>query len=322
MDTSSESPLVSVVLTTYDRHEFLADAIETVVKQTYDEIELIVVDDHSPESPRDIVESAPHNELRDIVFVRHEENRGASAARNTGIETARGELIAFLDDDDIWEPIKIERQVDSLRNAEPNVGAVYTGIRNVDTDRSTIAVRHADREGDLTKEFLCGFTPPFPSVVVRREVVAATGPLDEDLPSWNDREWLLRVSQHCEFVAIDAPLVVSQRGDDHGNLSSNFAIKKRQSYPRVVEKFQPVAREYSWLFARKSYAHLTFGLGYAALTNGEYNEARKSFVTALIQWPFVLKFHLYAFVAATGDRGYKTARQLKRILENSYGLGR
>ena len=315
MTPSSDEPLVTVVLPTYDRPELLPESIATVTNQTYDKIELVVVDDHSPESPRDIVENVSREGLHDVVFVRHTENKGASAARNTGIETAQGELIAFLDDDDTWKPTKIERQIDAFRKVPSSVGVVYTGIRSATTDDTTINVRHVDREGDLTKEILCGFTPPFSSVVVRREVVADAGPFDEDLPSWNDREWLLRVSQHCDFTVVDAPLVVSRRGNDHTNLSGDLTLKREESYPKVVEKFRPVAAEYGRLFARKSHAHLTFRLGYAALANEEYEAARRIFFIALSRWPFAPKFFVYALVAMAGDRGYKTARSLKQKTE-------
>ncbi|UPM43935.1 glycosyltransferase family 2 protein [Halocatena salina] len=318
MPTSNADPLVSVILTTYDRREYLPEAIESVTDQTYEKIELVVVDDHSPESPQDIVDDASQESVRDIVFVRHEENKGASAARNTGIEVADGEILAFLDDDEQWKPTKIERQVDVLQNEGPDVGAVYTGIQMFDPSGSTIAVRDAKDEGDLTKKFLCGSTPPFPSIAVRQEIVSAAGPFDEELPSWNDREWLLRVAQECEFGAIDAPLVVSQREDGRSKLSGNFAVKKETSYPKVIDTFLPIAAEYGWLFKQKSYAHLTFDLGYAALINEHYDEARTTFATALVRWPFVPKFYLYAFIAMTGDRGYKLAQHLKRDVTNIY----
>lgn len=315
MENTAGNPLVSVVLTTYNRQEFLPDAIKTVIEQTYDEIELVIVDDNSPESPRDIVENASTEGLRDVVFVRHKENRGASAARNTGIERASGEIIAFLDDDDRWKPTKIERQVDVLQNANSSVGAVYTGMRTFATDGSTITIQRVDKEGDLRKAFLCGFTPPFSSVVVKREVAADAGPFDEELPSWNDREWLLRAAQHGEFRVIDAPLVFSQREDGRDQLSGDYETKATESYPRIVEKFQPVAAEYGRLFKRKSHAHLTFDLGYAALANEKYEAARKHFLTASIRWPFAPKFFLYLSVVATGDRGYKAARAVKRKKE-------
>ncbi|EMA54321.1 glycosyltransferase family 2 protein [Halococcus thailandensis] len=316
MSTVDVDPLVTVILTTYDRREFLPKAIETVAEQTYDKIELVVVDDHSSESPRDIVEKSSTEGLCNLVFVRHEENGGTSAARNTGIEHANGEIIAFLDDDDAWEPSKIERQVDLFQRTDSDVGAIYTAMRSIDMDGSTITLQHATKEGDLTKAFLCGYNIPFTSIAVRRDIVASAGLFDENLPSWNDRHWLLRVSLHCEFLTIDEPLVISQRGTEHDQVSDNFTAKLEQSYPIVAEQFQTIAADYGWLFERKSSAHLKYGIGYSALRNGETEKAREFFIDALVKWPFNPIFYLYAFIAMTGNRGYRMARTAKRAIEN------
>jgi glycosyltransferase involved in cell wall biosynthesis len=119
------NPLVSVVITTYNRPVYLQEAIESVVQQTYDALELIVVDGHSTESPAHIVNAVDQDRFEDVIFIRHGEDRGVSAARNTGIEHASGEYIALLDDDDLWTPDKIEQQVQAFEQTDDDDMAAF-----------------------------------------------------------------------------------------------------------------------------------------------------------------------------------------------------
>src|SRR5258705_13939604 len=102
---------VSVVIPTHNRSEFLRSAIASVLGQTYQDFELIVVDDASTDSTAEVVVS--FNDSR-IKFIRHQTNQGGSAARNTGIRASKCDYIAFLDDDDEWSPRKLSKQVEVL----------------------------------------------------------------------------------------------------------------------------------------------------------------------------------------------------------------
>lgn len=316
MDSSNTDPLVSVILPTYNRREYLAEAIETVNKQTYNEIELIIIDDHSSESPRDIVESAPCEGLHDIMFLQHEENRGASAARNTGIKRANGQYIALLDDDDLWTPNKIERQITEFRHSEDDIGVVCTGIRSIDADGSTIRTEKVQFEGNITKQLLLGSVVPLPSMLVRRDIICDAGFFDERLRLHEDQEWTIRLSQNCEFRSIEEPMVISRRDDIHVQLSDDIKTKIEESYPLVMEKCRPIAAEYGRLFEQKMVAHWSFRLGYASLANDELAQARKYIRTAILTWPFVPEFYLYGLFAVLGNRWYTQARTIKRRIEH------
>src|SRR2546426_2534703 len=102
---------VSVIVRTYNRAYAIRDALESALKQSYHDFELIVVDDGSTDHTSEVVQSFCDERIR---LVRHERNRGVAAACNSGISAARGEFVAFLDSDDIWKPSKLERQVDFL----------------------------------------------------------------------------------------------------------------------------------------------------------------------------------------------------------------
>ena len=110
-------PLVTVIIPTYRRATLLARAIEHVRRQTYRNLEIIVVDDGSPDSTGDVVRTNAAQDSR-IRYVRHERNKGLPAARNTGIRAATGEYIAFIDDDDEWRADKIERQLRAMGDCD------------------------------------------------------------------------------------------------------------------------------------------------------------------------------------------------------------
>jgi glycosyltransferase involved in cell wall biosynthesis len=314
MTEPNTNPLVSVVLPTYNRPESLPDSIESVTNQTYKRIELIVVDDHSDTSQQNTVNSVSHEGLHDMIFVRHNENRGLSAARNTGIKRASGQLVAFLDDDDVWKADKIERQVGVFRRAGSEVGAVCTGIRSIDASGSVISVRSIEPEGDITKDLLYDTVVSVPTLLVRRSVIADAGLFDERLKVYEDREWVIRLSQHCKFRSIRDPLLVTQRDEDHESLTPDLETRKEVSHPILLETCRMVAAEYGFVAERKTVAYATFDLGDIALRQGEYREAQKSILRAILLWPFVLKFYPYMLAAALGNRGYKTARKAKRAV--------
>ena len=97
---------VSVLIPTYNRAYIISDALDSVLKQTYRDFEIIIVDDGSSDGTRDVVEGFRSEKIR---YLRHALNRGCSAAYNTGISAAEGELVAFLDSDDIWKGDYLER---------------------------------------------------------------------------------------------------------------------------------------------------------------------------------------------------------------------
>src|SRR5579862_4587648 len=122
-EAAVEGDLVSVVVPVWNSERFLKKTVESVLAQTYRRLELIVVDDGSTDRSPDIVKSIAAHDDRVRLF--RTENRGAAAARNLGISQSRGPFVALLDNDDLWHPEKIARQVEVLRRSPPEVGLVY-----------------------------------------------------------------------------------------------------------------------------------------------------------------------------------------------------
>ena len=167
----TEGPLVSVIIPSHNRAVLLPRAVESVLAQTYSNLEVIIVDDASSDSTPAVMADLVKRDPR-VRYFRHETNRYASAARNTGIASARGELIAFLDDDDEWLPEKLAKQVPVMLSASPEVGMVYCWMDYYDGRGNIVSETHPTLKGWVFGQMLdrpriggC------PTLLVRREVV-------------------------------------------------------------------------------------------------------------------------------------------------------
>lgn len=211
--------LVSVVIPTYNRADVLPRAVETALDQTLSDIEVIVVDDASTDDT--LATLAEYDDPR-LTVLEHETNRGASAARNTGIAVAEGDYIALLDSDDEWAPEKLERQVETVATRSDEWVAAYCGTTVV-TDESAHPVvqrltdllgrqGNADRvEGgaELVRDVLCQrlHTSAGSTLLVEADVVERIGGFDESFDRYQDTEFLIRVLKEGKLAYVDEPLL-------------------------------------------------------------------------------------------------------------------
>jgi glycosyltransferase involved in cell wall biosynthesis len=194
-------PLVSAVITTYNRPALLLKAIQSVQDQTYRNVEIIVVDDCSPTDIAQVV--AAHD--RRVAVVRNAENKGAGYSRNAGIDRARGEIIAFLDDDDEWLPAKLEEQVSLLHDAD----ACLCGYRELETGKVRThgiadVTPHHLRQGNL----FCGAS----GLAAWRHVFDKIR-FDETLWSGQDWDTYVQIVQEFRLKNVCKPLFVYRRAD-------------------------------------------------------------------------------------------------------------
>lgn len=198
-------PEVSVIIPTYNREHTLKRAIESVLSQTFKDFELIIVDDCSIDDTKDLVEG-----FRDerIVYVRHEQNVGPAAARNTGIKRARSQLIAFLDSDDEWLPEKLRLQVEFLKGAPSSVEGVCTGYYLHLVRLGMRVEKVPSRPRSWLEEFLvrgCDLTPGTTFVGTAR-CFGRVGLFDEELSRLEDGDWLIRYAKHYQLGLIRKPM--------------------------------------------------------------------------------------------------------------------
>ncbi len=214
-----DQPLVSVIIPTFNRNWCLMEAIDSVHAQTYTNYELIVVDDGSTDNTTELLDR------REGITVIQQTNQGVSSARNKGIAFSKGELIAFLDSDDLWQPEKLAVQVAYFRhNLEVMICQTEEiWIRN--GRRIFPKSRHKKTSGYFFERSLelCLVSPS--AVMMRSHLFDQVGIFDENLPACEDYDLWLRVGLRMPILLIDRPLVV-KRGGHADQLSSNPGLDK------------------------------------------------------------------------------------------------
>jgi len=287
--TDLERPIVSVIIPTYNRAHLVGRAIRSVLNQTYQDFEIIVVDDGSTDNTEEVVKS--FNDPR-IRYIRHEKNRGGSAARNTGIRAARGEYIAFLDSDDEWLPKKLEKQLQKFSQVGKQVAAIYVATEWRESQgEKTVRVfvpRFRGFRGRIFEYLLMkNVVGSCTHVMVRKACLEEVGLFDERLPARQDIDLWIRLAKKYEFDFI--PEVLSIRYLNNDRISTDSA-RRVQAYEMLLEKYR------SDIERRKKFlAHYLYQIGRLYLDLGNSREARKQFWRAFRVYPFAIKYFL-AFV--------------------------
>lgn len=202
-------PLVSVIIPTRNRSVLLREAIESVlaVHRGVFELEVIVVDDGSTDSAREVASAYP------VVYLRTE-GLGASAARNAGMDAARGEFLAFLDDDDVWLPNNVAPQL-SMLDGHPEYGAAYAQVQLTDANRVPYGdpIPAGPLQSGWIFDDLLTYWPQLGSIVVRTAVAREIGGFDLTLRSEEEWDWILRIARRYPIGRIEEPvLLFRQRG--------------------------------------------------------------------------------------------------------------
>ena len=228
-------PAVDVVISTNRASPYLREAIESVLQQSWTRWRLIVVDDGSP-TPEFLLDA-----VRDVpgALVVRQPPSGLPAARNHGIRVGTGDLVAFLDDDDVWHPERLAAQVEAWRAAPEHV-AVYSSGWYMDADGTPFGVGWPARQTSSVR-FISGQVP-LPRIVtllVRRDVLDETGGFDETFSLGEDNEFILRLAQHGEMLAVDQALVGYRR---HSFNMSGVSLEGRLANERVVITHRAAAR--------------------------------------------------------------------------------
>lgn len=222
-ENRSAQPLVSVVIPTYKRTRQTIDAIDSVFAQTAEDLEVIVVDDGSPDGADDILESLfrQRTEYAGRLSFYRQANQGASVARNTGASHARGAYLAFLDSDDLWLPEKLERQLFALAQLGPDCGACFTDARL--TNKNGLDASSFHDHGRGYKE-LFGIDPTaavslarsfsgfwISSLLVRTELFREIGGFTRDISFVEDRDLHFRLALITSIGYVNQQLVEIDR---------------------------------------------------------------------------------------------------------------
>ncbi len=201
-----EKDLVSVIIPTYGGSELLKRAVDSALSQTYKSIEVIVVDDNGLGTENQMLTEKVMKEYSTderVTYLCHEVNKNGSAARNTGVRASKGEYIAFLDDDDEFNPEKLEKQIRVLKGLGDDYALTYCSIEIFKDDKK-IAENHVFEDGDLFEKLLYSrIEISTPTLVVRRTAYDAIGGFDESFKRHQDWEFLVRLADRFKFKSVD-----------------------------------------------------------------------------------------------------------------------
>jgi len=199
---------VSVVIPTYNRYTLLKRAINSLLAQTYPIDEIIVVDDGSTDSTKDI-----QNDFPEIIYI-YQENQGVSVARNVGIQRAKNEWIAFLDSDDEWHKEKLEKQV-AFHKKNPDILMSYTAevwIRDGEKVKIPKKYKKIGKDAFVENFSYCNIAPS--SVLLHKRLLEQVGLFDESLRVCEDYDLWLRIALQHKIGLINEPLITKYAGHD------------------------------------------------------------------------------------------------------------
>ncbi len=308
-------PKVSVVIPAYNAMAYLPETVESVLRQTFTDFEVLIVDDGSSDHIAEWASQATDPRVKLIS----QQNQGVSVARNTGIAQAKGEYVAFLDADDLWEPTKLEKQDQCLED-KPEVGLVYTWTLLINEQgKPTGIVYNSQVEGNVWEQILIGdIVCSGSSAMVRRVCFETAGDFDPNLSSAADFDMWTRIAAHYPFAVLKEFLVYYRQ---YSSSMSRNRHKMMQDLRITFEKrFQSVPLELLYLRSR-AYGYMNRWLAWASIYDGNCQEATYFCNQALLHYPqlrYSYNFiHLQFAIILTrwfGSQGYDGVRSLSRAL--------
>jgi glycosyltransferase involved in cell wall biosynthesis len=277
-EDTGDSVDTSVIIPVYEQPALLRDALESVFEQTYDGFEVVVVDDNSNADIEAVVSKFP-----DVRMVSHEENLGAGRARNTGVDAAYGTFLAFLDADDTWEPTKLEKQRAVFEQGGEDLALVYTGFVQYELD-SIEWERYPEASGDIyVEELEHDRVHPTSTVIVRKDVLEEVGGFDTSLPSRQDYDLWIRITEHYEVDYVDKILVDKREQPD--SISKDFKSRIEGDLA-VFEKVKERASEFGFFTRSRIYSYHHHVIGRDYESNGDRGRALKHLGLAILWYPF------------------------------------
>jgi glycosyltransferase involved in cell wall biosynthesis len=273
------SPLVSVVIPSHNRADYVIEAVESALGQTYPHVEVIVVDDGSTDETRTLLE--PYGDR--ITYI-YQTNAGVSAARNAGIRRSNGEWVAFLDSDDVWLPEKLKAQVDCAL-AHPHADLVHTDAfycRATSDQRTIRPTANPPMEGDCYTRLFAGNRLITSSVMARRSALDQDQPFDTELRGTEDYLCWFRIARRRPFAFVQQPLVLYRLHDSNTiNNKSKMDRNVLLALDKALADDPQLAERVGKAAVRSRYADLWYYLGYRSLEQGNFREARQALLQTL-----------------------------------------
>ena len=247
-----DNPLVSVVIPTYNRPIYLERCIKSVLKQSYKNIEIIVVDDNNPDTPaRFETEKIMKKYLSNyrVRYLKHCCNKNGSAARNTGWRNSNGKYITFIDDDDIILPLKIEKQVQCMESLNEKWGACYTGYK-IKKPNGSIQISNEKRQGKRYVDALMRtlFMGSGSNLFIRKKIVDEINGYDESFNRNQDIEFLARILEKYKIAFVDDYLLLIYQDSDRTESKTfeqleSYTLHYLKVFQNRINKLNPKEKE-------------------------------------------------------------------------------
>jgi glycosyltransferase involved in cell wall biosynthesis len=306
-------PRVSVIITTHNRAGLLRNAVASVLAQSFQDFEIIIVDDASSDATQAVIANCSEARIR---YLRHAKNRGEAACRNTGVDHATGDYIAFLDDDDTWLPEKLAMQVEALDRCRPRVGGIYTGYHRVDIETGQImATIAAEKRGNIYGDLRAQNWVGSPSaVLLRRECFNKVGRFDEKIKFGVDYDMWIRISRLYDFEIINEPLL-------------RYAVHPHRlstDTPTMLDGKVAQLAKYADYFAgdRRAYGRYLLSLGVLYCYNRKLAEGRAALRRSIRIYPFEIRPYINLFFSLWGSENFMRMKSLKDRMQRSLAAHR
>ena len=295
---------VSVIIPTYNRAKLIKRSIQSVLNQTYQDFEIIVVDDGSADDTKSVVESFNNPKIR---YIRHDINKGQSAARNTGIKNAKGKYIAFQDSDDEWLPEKLEKQMSCFESPSSHSGIVYCGLWRIKGKNISLipSLSVSPKDGDI-HPFICrGNYISMPTVVCKTECFTKAGLFDEKFHHSEDWELMIRLSRYYRVKYINEPLVISHFTP--GGVNEQGLITEAKTTKQILDKHREEFKNNKRLLALYQYL-----IGNLLCQTDKHTEGKASLLNAVRLDPLYPKYLTAYSLSFFGKNIYRIFAQAKR----------
>jgi len=215
--------------------ELVERAVRSVLAQTYADLDIIIVDDGSTDDTRERLAVLLEVDQR-IRYIRHEKNRGAQAARNSGLQAASGEYVAFLDSDNEWLPQKTEKQLALFTSRSTSPGVVYCGFSRMNSRRQVIHEYVPEFRGQVYRQVLQDWLTDTSTLIVRRKLLEMIGGFDETLRAYHEWDVCIRLARESEFDFVPECLTIYHEHTGP-SISKNLMIDAT-GYQSVVERYK------------------------------------------------------------------------------------
>jgi glycosyltransferase involved in cell wall biosynthesis len=245
MDSSTNLPKVSVLVTTYNHAPFVRESLNSLTAQSFRDFEIVITDDASTDGTAELIQQWLDETCTTAYFFRNQVNRGICANRNSALSIASGEFLCSLSGDDAYEPERIARQLECFTHQPPDVAVVYSDMRMVDARGRDLGIsflayalgKEPAPESGVFDRLLHGCFMPAPAAMIRRSCLNDVGPYDETL-SYEDYDMWLRLSALFPFCFLPGYLVRYRILATSMSHSPRFRRSKLESTLRLLQRWQ------------------------------------------------------------------------------------